>query len=103
MREGVRFIAFFGLFGLNLSRYNFLYSCKLFGTFQNASAAVNVTVLNVNDWDPRFRFPQYEFFVPDLGDLGEAGNELVAVGMVEAADGDRGDKITLSLQGPAAK
>ncbi|BES97298.1 CA [Nesidiocoris tenuis] len=81
------------------------YLFQVFATdgITNASAAVNVTVLNVNDWDPRFRFPQYEFFVPDLGDLGEAGNELVAVGMVEAADGDRGDKITLSLQGPAAK
>ncbi|XP_014245575.1 protocadherin Fat 4 [Cimex lectularius] len=69
-------------------------------SIMNATASVNITVLNVNDWDPRFRFPQYEFFVPELGELND---ESVAVGMVEAADGDRGDKITLSLQGPAAK
>ena len=28
------------------------------------TALVNITVLNINDWDPRFRYPQYEFFVP---------------------------------------
>lgn len=68
---------------------------------QNASAFVNISVLNVNDWDPRFRYPQYEFFVPNLEAEGDAYN--VPVGQVEAADGDRGDKITLSLHGPAAK
>ena len=30
---------------------------------RNDSARVNVTVLNINDWDPRFKYPQYEFFV----------------------------------------
>lgn len=30
----------------------------------NDTALVNITVLNINDWDPRFRYPQYEFFVP---------------------------------------
>ncbi|XP_067014510.2 protocadherin beta-6 isoform X2 [Anabrus simplex] len=64
----------------------------------NASTRVNVSVLNVNDWDPRFRYPQYEFYVnsPSIrpGDV---------VGRVEAADGDRGDYVTLSLRGPAAK
>ncbi|KAF6212648.1 hypothetical protein GE061_013174 [Apolygus lucorum] len=70
----------------------------------NASAAVNITVLNVNDWDPRFRFPQYEFFVPELNNQNDLGvGETVPVGMVEAADGDRGDKVTLSLQGSAAR
>jgi hypothetical protein len=57
-------------------------------------------VLNVNDWDPRFRFPQYEFFVTELGNEIE-GN--VFVGKVEAADGDRGDRITLGLQGPSSR
>lgn len=71
---------------------------------QNASAAVNITVLNVNDWDPRFRFPQYEFFVPELGNPNDLlPGETIPVGMVEAADGDRGDKVTLSLQGPQAR
>ncbi|XP_049947286.1 fat-like cadherin-related tumor suppressor homolog [Schistocerca serialis cubense] len=64
----------------------------------NDTAQLEVSVLNVNDWDPRFRYPQYEFFISDLdvqpGDV---------VGIVEAADGDRGDTITLSLKGPDAR
>jgi len=55
-------------------------------------------VLNVNDWDPRFRYPQYEFFVTNPGV--SAGD---IVGRVEAADGDRGDFVTLSLRGPGAR
>ncbi|KAJ9600573.1 hypothetical protein L9F63_026289, partial [Diploptera punctata] len=64
----------------------------------NDTAKVNISVLNVNDWDPRFRYPQYEFFVSNPGvSPGDV------VGRVEAADGDRGDFITLSLRGPAAR
>lgn len=59
---------------------------------------MNISVLNVNDWDPRFRYPQYEFFVSDLGI--SAGD---VVGKVEAADGDRGDKISLELRGPFSR
>ncbi|CAH1399286.1 unnamed protein product [Nezara viridula] len=68
---------------------------------QNASAFVNISVLNVNDWDPRFRFPQYEFFVPELGSGGEARD--IPVGRVEVADGDKGDKVSLALHGSAAR
>lgn len=51
----------------------------------------------MNDWDPRFRYPQYDFFVS------EAGIEPGAVvGRIEAADGDRGDYVSLELRGPAA-
>ncbi|XP_021935515.1 protocadherin Fat 2 [Zootermopsis nevadensis] len=64
----------------------------------NDTAKVNISVLNVNDWDPRFRYPQYEFFVSNPGV--SAGD---VVGRVEAADGDRGDFITLSLRGPGAR
>lgn len=64
----------------------------------NDTARVNISVLNVNDWEPRFRYPQYEFFIsnPEVspGDI---------VGRVEAADGDRGDSVTLSLRGPGAR
>nr|CAD7428748.1 unnamed protein product [Timema monikensis] len=64
----------------------------------NDSASINISVLNVNDWDPRFRYPQYEFFITDTqimeGDM---------VGRVEAADGDRGDFIIMSLRGPSAR
>lgn len=52
---------------------------------------MNITVEDVNEWEPRFRYPQYEFFV--VGQM----NELI--GKVEAADGDRSDKLTLSLSG----
>lgn len=58
-------------------------------------------MLNVNDWDPRFRYPQYEFFIPDV-----APNQLTpgtVIGKVEAADGDRGDHVTLSLRGPYSR
>ncbi|XP_042230925.1 protocadherin-7-like isoform X2 [Homarus americanus] len=64
----------------------------------NDTATLKVQVLNINDWDPRFRFPQYEFFVTSTtlrpGD---------AVGNVEVADGDRGDQITLTVLGQDAK
>ncbi|XP_065202017.1 protocadherin beta-11 isoform X2 [Planococcus citri] len=69
--------------------------------YVNTSASVNISVLNVNDWDPRFRYPQYEFFIPDV-----APNQLTpgtVIGKVEAADGDRGDHVTLSLRGPYSR
>lgn len=52
---------------------------------------VNITVENENEWEPRFRYPHYEFFVSGLPD------ELV--GRIEAADGDHDDRLTLSLSG----
>ncbi|XP_034231706.1 protocadherin-like wing polarity protein stan [Thrips palmi] len=76
------------------------------GRMQNTTALVNISVLNVNDWDPRFRFPQYEFFVPELaaGPTVPNTNPLgLVVGRVEVADGDRGDTISLELRGPGAK
>jgi len=69
--------------------------------FQNTSAFVNITVLNVNDWDPRFRYPQYEFYVPDIS-LSQLLPGTV-IGKVEAADGDRGDRVTLALRGPESR
>lgn len=64
----------------------------------NDTATLKVQVLNINDWDPRFRYPQYEFFVTSTtlrpGD---------AVGKVEVADGDRGDHITLKVLGQDAQ
>ncbi|XP_077288016.1 protocadherin Fat 4-like Cad96Ca [Arctopsyche grandis] len=67
----------------------------------NDTATINITVLNVNDWDPRFRYPQYEFFVNP--NLDEAANGLpILIGKVEAADGDRGDVVMLTLRGADA-
>lgn len=71
---------------------------NLFLSFQNDSSVVNVSVVNVNDWEPRFRYPQYEFFVSPSGtdDTSPLGQ---LVGRVEAADGDKGDSVSLSLTG----
>lgn len=52
---------------------------------------VNITVENENEWEPRFRYPHYEFFISGIPD------ELV--GRIEAADGDNDDVLTLSLTG----
>ncbi|XP_030752293.1 cadherin-89D [Sitophilus oryzae] len=72
------------------------YLFKVFATDgkTNDSSVVNVTVDNVNEWEPRFRYNHYEFVVDANGGVHNL------VGKVEAADGDRGDRLTLSLSGP---
>ncbi|KAJ0181504.1 hypothetical protein K1T71_003589 [Dendrolimus kikuchii] len=65
----------------------------------NDTASINITVLNVNEWEPRFRFPQYEFRVDDMGD-GKGG--LVPVGKLEVFDGDKPDTVALTLRGADA-
>lgn len=62
-----------------------------FFLFQNDSCIVNITVENVNEWEPRFRYPQYEFFA------GNKPNDHI--GKIEAADGDKNEKLKLSLSG----
>ena len=57
---------------------------------------VNVTVENVNEWEPRFRYPHYEFFA------GVSGKIHDLIGRVEAADGDKGDRLSFSLSGADA-
>ncbi|CAB4054632.1 unnamed protein product [Lepeophtheirus salmonis] len=65
---------------------------------RNDSALVNISLLNINDWDPRFRYPQYEFFVP-------AGNDFNGynVGVLDVHDGDKGDYVSLEVKGPYAR
>ncbi|KAJ3655050.1 hypothetical protein Zmor_014194 [Zophobas morio] len=69
------------------------YVFKVFATdgITNDSSVVNVSVQDINEWEPRFRYPHYEFFV-----TGQP-NELI--GRIEAADGDKNDKLTLTLNG----
>jgi len=59
---------------------------------------VNISVINVNDWDPRFKYPEYEFYVnaanTDVGHI---------VGVVEVFDGDVGDVVSLDLIGHSAR
>ena len=61
---------------------------------ENDTTTVNITVLNINDWDPRFRYPQYEFFVSS--EDAKAGQE---VGALEVFDGDKDDRISLEISG----
>ena len=61
---------------------------------ENDTTTVNITVLNINDWDPRFRYPQYEFYVSS--EDAEAGQE---VGALEVFDGDTDDRISLEISG----
>nr|KAF7434337.1 hypothetical protein H0235_002528 [Vespula pensylvanica] len=62
----------------------------------NDTSRVNVSVEDVNEWEPRFRHPRYEFHARSL-------KEGSIVGRLEAADGDRDDMIRLSLRGPDAR
>ncbi|XP_022647688.1 protocadherin Fat 4-like [Varroa jacobsoni] len=55
---------------------------------------INITVLNANDNDPVFEFPQYTFIMPVNAKPGEL------VGKVKCTDGDRDDQIGYSLEGP---
>ena len=64
----------------------------------NDSATVNISLININDWDPRFRFPQYEFYV---GRKNMVRGHVV--GEVEVFDGDKGDRISLEIRGAYAR
>lgn len=67
-------------------------------SFQNDTALVNISVLDVNDWDPRFDQPEYEFMVTDSTlPVGST------VGHIRAEDGDPNDKISFHLKGPESK
>ena len=65
---------------------------------RNDSARVNVSLLNINDWDPRFKYPQYEFFVKESDMFGG-----YVIGKMEVHDGDKGDTVTLDIKGPYAR
>ena len=64
----------------------------------NDMCSVNISVINVNDWDPRFKYPQYEFFVTN-----EATKKGQIVGVVDVFDGDTDDEISLDLTGHSAR
>lgn len=64
----------------------------------NATTEVIIEVLDVNDWEPRFRQTNYEFNIPKLKDF----TEPLPLGRLEAADGDRDDRVNISIRGPYA-
>jgi hypothetical protein len=63
----------------------------------NATCQVIIEVLNVNEWDPRFRQPYYKFRFPSQDVMNITGP--MALGKIEAADGDRGEAINFNLRG----
>ncbi|KAG6443970.1 hypothetical protein O3G_MSEX003096 [Manduca sexta] len=73
------------------------YQVMVTDSLTNDTASINITVLNENEWEPRFRFPQYEFRAE-----GSRGDGLLKLGRLEAHDGDAGDSVQLALHGPAA-
>ncbi len=77
-------------------RYDFVVSAT--DGRRDDSARVLVRVLNINDWDPRFKYPQYEFFVRSEDAVAGA-----VVGVLQVHDGDKGDEVTLDIKGPDAR
>ena len=80
--------------------------------WHNDTAQVRVGLININDWDPRFRFPQYEFYVSPgagpghtvrLANWDTHTSAPLQVGRVHVYDGDSGDCVTLQLRGAFAR
>lgn len=66
---------------------------------RNATADVEIEVIDVNEWEPRFRRQNYEFTLPKEFNASRA----IALGLLEAADGDHNDKIKIELHGDLAE
>ena len=64
----------------------------------NDTANVRIALININDWDPRFKHPEYAFYV---------GKENIRrgykVGEVQVFDGDKGDHVSLDIRGAFAR
>ncbi|KAK5646834.1 hypothetical protein RI129_005298 [Pyrocoelia pectoralis] len=72
------------------------YTFRVFATdgVTNDSSVVNVSVEDVNEWEPQFRYSHYEFFV--------SGQPDELIGRIEVGDGDLNDELTLTLSGTNA-
>ncbi|XP_026333226.1 protocadherin-16 isoform X2 [Hyposmocoma kahamanoa] len=68
----------------------------------NDTASLNISVLNVNEWEPRFRYPQYEFRVEEAAAAEAEGGGLLRVGKLDVHDGDKPDTVSLTLRGSDA-
>merc|ERR1719474_129007 len=67
------------------SRQNYSFHVMVSNARQQALCLVSISVINVNDWDPRFKYPEYDFYVTSSNtDVGHI------VGVVEVFDGDVG-------------
>lgn len=67
----------------------------------NATVDVAIEVLDVNDWEPRFRQNHYDFSAPSIND--DIVEPPIALGKLEAADGDKNDRVTISIRGAHAQ
>lgn len=76
-------------------RYNFTVTAS--NGQQSDRTVVTVIVLNVNDWDPRFRYPSFNFVAPARLKKGSV------MGRLTVYDGDRGDRISVGLMGPDSR
>ncbi|XP_038208492.1 protocadherin-16 [Zerene cesonia] len=68
----------------------------------NDTASLNITVDDVNEWEPRFRHPLYEFRaeLPPRADAdADADADLLPVGRLLVHDGDAADTVSISLHG----
>lgn len=65
---------------------------------RNTTAEIEIEVIDVNEWEPRFRQPNYDFTLPKYFNL----TKPISLGKLEAADGDRNDKISISIHGDLA-
>ena len=78
----------------------------------NDEAEVSIRVLNVNDWNPEFRYPEYEFFVSDnryscfhssnLQTICFRSVNGQVIGRVHVTDGDKEDRVSLYIRGEMA-
>ena len=62
------------------------------------TAEVTINVINVNDWNPTFKYPEYSFFVSEKSAVDGA-----KIGHLEVNDGDKDDRISLDIKGDMSK
>lgn len=65
----------------------------------NTTADVEIEVIDVNEWEPRFRQTSYEFNIPKHMNQ----TKPIPLGKLEVADGDRNNKITVEIHGDLSK
>lgn len=65
----------------------------------NASTEVDIDVVDINDWEPRFRQTHYDFVVPMDR---KVTAEPIPLGKLEAADGDKDDDVSIMIRGAHA-
>ncbi|KAL4718040.1 hypothetical protein ACJJTC_009379 [Scirpophaga incertulas] len=70
----------------------------------NDTASINISVSDVNEWEPRFRHARYEFSADGAAAATAAGaGHRVRLGRLTVHDGDAGDVVRLALSGPDAR